>query len=142
MNVLAETSDAVQITTLITGAVTAISLPFIAYLMARLNAKQAKAAIAVESVREQLKMTNTIADDKLNSIASTADDVLQRVNGGMKTQLEINSRAANTLAVITNEKSHKEAARAADAALAAHMKTDAEIKDRHAEEAHLIISQE
>jgi phosphopantothenate synthetase len=143
MNLLAESSDAVQIATLITGLIATMFGGVMTYLIAKLNTKQAKAAEAAIAVKEQLKANTAIADDKLNSIASTAEDVLERVNGATKAQLEINATSARTLAEITNEKEHKERARVADDALAAHIRTDSEIKGKHFDESiHKPISQE
>ena len=135
MELLAETSDAVQIATLITGCIATLISGMLTYLMARLNVKANIAAVATEKaahaaahVRDTLRTTNSIADDKLNSIADTSEKVLERVNGQTRAQLEQNARTARLLAVVTNEGEHKEAARAADEALAAHIRTDDQMR--------------
>lgn len=97
MNVLAESSDAVQIATLITQMIGAVFGGYLAYLMARLNvqAKSAatassNAAAAVENVRTTLVKSTTETDDKLEGLVEigVANHELgkqthQLVNGGL-----------------------------------------------------------
>lgn len=96
----------------------------------------AEVKVQLQETTKANKETAAANDEKIEALTQKADQTLERVNGGMKAQLEINATTANTLAAVTQKPAHQEAARAADEALAAHMRTDAEVKANLTHEAY------
>lgn len=131
--VLAEVSDAVWLAA-IAAVVTIVNAVMSQRTKAAVEKTAADAAVAVEKVRTNLEDTKSETATEMAAIKKTANETLQRVNGGMKAQLEISAASARTLADITNKPVHKERAQAADEALAAHMRTDAEVRDGDGDE--------
>jgi hypothetical protein len=126
--ILAETvSDAVQITTLITTALGVAFAAYMSYKIAQLNRSQTDAAGKVEQVRERLRQTTFDSGNKLDELSEVTRETLKRVDGDKKHLLQTMAISARTLAIITNEKGHRQAADDAEAALAAHIETDNQI---------------
>jgi len=155
--ILAETSDTVQIATLLIGAVSTIFAGFISYKMAELNlhAKQAgiaaesaaadaavkaeavrlqaaRAATAVEQVKITLHDTRSTLNDQLTALTAQGAKTLELVNGGMKAQLILHANTARTLAEITKEPADVEASKLASRLLSEHLQQGAEIAQREA----------
>ncbi len=66
-------SDSVQIVIAICGVITAVGVPFIALLMAQLNAKQAEAAKQVKDVKDALKHSTAAQTDKMDAVTAKLD---------------------------------------------------------------------
>jgi hypothetical protein len=98
MPILAETSDAVQIATLITGMIASISLPYIAYLTAKLAADQRAraedAAKAVVEVKKTLEISKTETDDKLYGLAEIGNATHTLVNSQLGEQLKLSAETS------------------------------------------------
>ncbi len=84
MQEVGHTGDLVQIVTvvcaMITTLATVIGVPLLAYLMARLNSKQADAAIAVEHVKTTLAKASASTDEKLAAVAEKVEEVHKATN--------------------------------------------------------------
>jgi phosphoglycolate phosphatase-like HAD superfamily hydrolase len=143
MEILAETSDAVQIATLITGCIATLISGVLTYLMARLNA-QAKtaatasdnAATAVKEVKETLKIQEKTnkeqreeTDEKLEGLAEigAANHELGQathnlVNGGLAPLLKSAAEDSEFKAKATGDEGDRARADASKDMYENHMK--------------------
>lgn len=76
--------NTVQIVTVICSLIgtlaTVIGVPLMTYLLARLNAKQATAALRVEQVKATLAKSSASTDEKLTAVAEKIEEVHKATN--------------------------------------------------------------
>ena len=124
MDILAETSDAVQIANLVCTLVGGMFAAYMAYKMAQLNTKANAAAAKVEEVKDVLHKADAQKIEKLDCIQATAAETLKLVNGDMTEQLRLHAETAKKLADTTGHQSHFEIAELAEKMYEQHRERD------------------
>ncbi|TMJ00849.1 MAG: hypothetical protein E6G97_18110 [Alphaproteobacteria bacterium] len=91
---------------LITAVVSLLGTMFtgiLTYLMARLNARAAVAATAVEQVKKDLSTSQGVVNEKLDKAEKIAEKTHTLVNSNMGVQLEMHALLARRMADKTHE---------------------------------------
>jgi hypothetical protein len=117
---LAESSDAVQITTMITSALVVITTGVLAYLTLKLNRRADEAKVAAVEVKDSLVATASVLDDRLQGIADTGDSTHKFVNSAMGNVLRMLAEVSRAKAKDSGSAVDLAAADAAEKAYAAH----------------------
>ncbi len=93
-------SDAVQIVTAVCGVVTALGIAYLTYLTAKLNTKQAEAAVQVRAaavevreVKNTLHSTTALMTSKIDDVASKVE-VVHKATNSLKDELVISTDKA------------------------------------------------
>lgn len=111
------------LTGLITALISLIGTMFTAYLtylMAKLNARAAVAATAVEQVKTDLTNTQDVVNGKLDKAQEIAEKTHTLVNSNMGAQLKMHALLCRRMAEKTGEPDDLSAATQAEKLLAEH----------------------